>query len=1041
MKSNILALIVVTALISCSLPVLSQDIHQIEGYQGVSWKEVVPLKRASFVGFDEDSYLDDYSYLASIPVNVFYDTGSDTIFSNPLLFYEPASSDPVLNSNTGIINFMDDWMTFCDGKLDQIQLINVHDGNLKEKWDTLSHIEITTDDPYSTASELALANWETSNTAVVACIEDDFTDANIHHEASVQGNIPGGYTLNTFEIKNSRDVGIIPQHNNFTIQSQYKYVTANLTWRGGKALDPDLQLVDWEMGMVDASSHWSFTDLFDYCRSYVTHPGEWSASVTYMPTKKSTWITTEEMKSMGPIREKMVSLLSKLGQVLPLQGTILNAMAQPKGVNYMIEVTMYPGTEIQLPTTPYGCRNAIFDLQSNANLGILLRDESGATFPLVEGNHATYSELGRGNYSIIVLKMDDSTSDIDFTLRYAWDQKFYEQEGDALHSAAEGAILASLTNAPLLYVSSTKVSSETKDALDTLSIDEIYFINLGDYSEDSIRETLKEYGTVYEYTQYDDVYSKIQSITHQNDIIFSTVNPWSYWKVGELQPAGEKRQAFYIGPGALAAAHHGSPLLITDVHPSLSCANAWHNNEWVNMAPTRYYPPVISMTLTGKSVYDFLDDIGLNGVGEESMLTVAGQFDIGTTWDRVFPGAANPGRIMGTPTDTAYWVCRSVFYPALIFANPAVDSHGVHRITGSQSERKATGLQIITPESDIQVMYPILESHICYEHRFNELTYQRWGVQYEAASGIVPFYEPSPNKIDEGSNIPYKEGIYYPDMTSSEITSFYTQKLGYDSVYTTNFPSTIENLNRGVLYWIEVMHGLQTDSGSISFWKDQKYETNPWRGYEQGGSTENPDTLTFMKNAGFDILPSTVAGNDGIVIAYVGQLQTEQVYGDQLMEALDNVHSACFMGGSCLIANTLLHLSLIRSGFVYQIVDPWVTSWYGSFGFLMYLREVAQGATAGEAYGEMIRHVGIEYMNDDYWWDTSENIEYFGDPDLVAYSPYGGWEKPTAYTTTETINGHSLSEAIKHPSQTPGFEAIFVVLILGLLVAIRKRKS
>ena len=41
-----------------------------------------------------------------------------------------------------------------------------------------------------------------------------------------------------------------------------------------------------------------------------------------------------------------------------------------------------------------------------------------------------------------------------------------------------------------------------------------------------------------------------------------------------------------------------------------------------------------------------------------------------------------------------------------------------------------------------------------------------------------------------------------------------------------------------------------------------------------------------MKNAGFDILPSTVAGHDGIVIAYVGQLQTEDLK-KKTMEKLD----------------------------------------------------------------------------------------------------------------------------------------------------------
>ncbi|RLF42013.1 MAG: hypothetical protein DRN18_02940, partial [Thermoplasmata archaeon] len=39
-----------------------------KGYdKGVSWKPVVPVKKVTFVNFDEDSYLDDYAYLSAIP--------------------------------------------------------------------------------------------------------------------------------------------------------------------------------------------------------------------------------------------------------------------------------------------------------------------------------------------------------------------------------------------------------------------------------------------------------------------------------------------------------------------------------------------------------------------------------------------------------------------------------------------------------------------------------------------------------------------------------------------------------------------------------------------------------------------------------------------------------------------------------------------------------------------------------------------------------------------------------------------------------------
>ena len=1048
MKTKIFAMGIFILILISSVPLISSKTITTEGFKGVSWKEVVPIKKVTFVGFDEESILDDYSFLASIPANVFYDEKSGKIISNPLLYYDPPRSESSLDSNEGIHYFMEDWITYCGGILDQIQVINVKDDQIQNRWDASSFLVIEESSPYETASKIALSNWEKSSIAVVSCIEESFEDVNKNFKGSITGEIPGNSVLKKIPITNSRGVGIDPQYNNFTVENQFKYVTANLTWRGGKALDPDLQLIDWEGGMVDASAWWSLTNDYDAVSSYIFHPGDWSATVTYMPTKTNKIYgdtfsdTSNTLGRKGRWIDYAVSLVSLGERLLPFEGKLLSSIKKPKDVTYDIDITLYPGEEFQLPETPYGCRNAIFEIESQGDLGLLLKDATGATFPLVEGKRVVYDELGEGNYSIVVLKLDDSSSTIPFELKYSWEQKFNETEGYALHSAAEGAVLASINNAPLLFSAQSKLPSATKDALDKLGVDKIFLVDLDKNHENKITESLKEFGTVTEYYDFKQVYSKIQSYTKQNDLVISTINPWSYWKAGTLQPEGEKRYAYYIGPATLAAAHHGVPILITDVHPPLSRANAWHNNEWKHMAPFRYYPPVAPMALTGWEVYDFINEIGFDGLGQESMLTVAGQFDIGTTWDRVFVGWAYPGRIMGTPVDTAYWICRSVFYPALIFSNPAVDTNGVTRITGSESERRAGRLIITNPERDVRVIYPILESHVVYEHRFNEVTSKRWGIDYISASGIIPFHDPSPDGVDMDVNSPYEPGQFYPDMTSSEILTFYAQKLGYDSVFTTNFPTTIKNLNDGVLMWIEVMHGLQLDSGSVAFWKDQKHESNPWRGYEQGGSTENPDTLTFMKNIGVDILPSSVAGNDGIVIAYVGQLQTEAVHGEEIDEALENVHSAGFLAGSCLISNTLLHLALVRHGFVYQVIDPWVTSWYATFGFEMFLREWIKGATLGEAYWELIRHVGIQYLDENGWWDTSENIEYFGDPDLVPFTPFKAWKKPPVLSLEGDIDGHTLLEATKHPGKTPGFEAaIILISMLVVLVGTRKRRT
>ena len=40
----------------------------------------------------------------------------------------------------------------------------------------------------------------------------------------------------------------------------------------------------------------------------------------------------------------------------------------------------------------------------------------------------------------------------------------------------------------------------------------------------------------------------------------------------------------------------------------------------------------------------------------ETMITIADQYEIRVSWDRIFAGVAKPGRFCGTPVDMLYWI-------------------------------------------------------------------------------------------------------------------------------------------------------------------------------------------------------------------------------------------------------------------------------------------------------------------------------------------------------------------------------------------------
>ena len=140
----------------------------------------------------------------------------------------------------------------------------------------------------------------------------------------------------------------------------------------------------------------------------------------------------------------------------------------------------------------------------------------------------------------------------------------------------------------------------------------------------------------------------------------------------------------------------------------------------------------------------------------------------------------------------------------------------------------------------------------------------------------------------------------------------------------------------------------------------------------------------------------------------------------------------------------------MRHGSVFQIIDPWLTSWYSSFAMEMFAKDQATGGyTVGESYVRGITHVGIQYLVDGWWWDIFENLVYYGDPDLIMYTPNNAWSKPVALPAGTTINGHCFSGAASHPYSIGAISTtwivIFVLLLVGVIAAaiyiIRRRWS
>jgi hypothetical protein len=1166
--------------------------------KGPSYTNVVPLKKTALINFDKNTMIDDYAYLASIPTSIFNHDG--TLYSYPLLYYDDEyewreEKERTLNPRQGLDYFMDDWMEVCNGQLDEMITVNVPKSKVSH-WKADEYVEIQGDNPYDIAADIALHDFSYSDDAVVAVVEEDYENPNIVTKNKLTGTLESS-EVERKNFKMTRPViGTGATYETFEIKdSAHKYILTQMSWKGKE--DYDLQLYDPELGMVETafnsySSPYPFTELVG---SYIFNHGDWEVSVS-----------AQAKKTAGDSEGKMESMS-------------YYTTPEPKGLSSMlntntvdIDIALLPGVTVPLDSTPYGCRDIELTLEPedpNVDLGFTVIDPTGteiaSSFAVGEAatkclNMKTTSEsddsdikinlekfgetIEGESYKVCVFSIGDLSRDIDFTVEYSWSQNFTRQEGDQIESAANGAVLASNLNAPMLYTESDKLNSRTRDVLYKLGVKNIYVVNLGDYLSKDAKNELKNIADVKEmYTDAKKIYDDIRDNTGENDVIFSTIEPYDYWYVAnDLEgtgraPAGQWDGAYHFGQAAYIAAHHGSPVIIVDNHPKLSQAITWATDWWIINAYNRFnLPSAGAMTLTAKRAYEFLEEyefgkVEIGGAAKqdhEVIITVAGQFDIGIPWDRSFTGAGLNGRFWGHPVDSAYAICRNVFYPALIFVNPAMDE--ITLTQGSESTTKGIGdnllntnlglgnrlsnplgqsLKITKPITEEKFEYPVLQTYATYGYRYNEEKWKHFNCKYTRADGIIPYETPSPDKIDEGV-AHGKTSAYYPDMSESEVIPFYSEKAGYDNVYSTSFDYITDNLNKGVILWVSQIHGHHGDGGNLELWSPNNpytFEENPWRAYEpiamkagnldefilwlfyhgyhtaenaldmdipilhtlgtklprlpeifpDRGSTENPDvaflnpqlttlgrkTKLLMTLGMFDVwgaFPFMIyrdrilhpletieeglpfvnwADGDGKVCHSPptgGRLVGKQIFGADFDDAFENIHSVGINSISCLPAHTYLHMTWMRHGSVYQIIDPWTTTDWAGIWNQMLIKRFAMGYTVGEAYERGLRAVGPLYSCGQSWWDLWENVVYTGDPNLRVFVPnteytdtQNGYEenhwtqeetRPLMYDAELNFNGHTPFGATNYPHErepeTFMNTYLWLIVILALIIII-----
>jgi hypothetical protein len=228
-----------------------------------------------------------------------------------------------------------------------------------------------------------------------------------------------------------------------------------------------------------------------------------------------------------------------------------------------------------------------------------------------------------------------------------------------MESAANAAVLASLLNAPMLYVYEDQIPTETDWALTRLGVTDIYLVDPSNLQDGGLPALLSSYGSLNNLQSHSNVVSMIKSLSGSQDVVVTV-------------PVGDGDEFF--APATFSAAAHGSPVfslcgntneLTTraqetwapyKIGPEID--NIYVIKKFENRAENGWYderiPNKFSMMESEASFETFLTSRGAyNSTSPQPVVVVSPVSLLPLSFDRSLQTHFNPGRIPATTSAMA----------------------------------------------------------------------------------------------------------------------------------------------------------------------------------------------------------------------------------------------------------------------------------------------------------------------------------------------------------------------------------------------------
>ena len=636
--------------------------------------DITPVAKTYIIEDDPDSNMDEYAYMATIPAANYYEGGER--FVSPIIY------DGVDHVST--------WFTSVDQTTDY--LIEDWNNYLSGFGLSAEEINVVNNNPVQAAADIATSKWASSDTAVIAVDGSGFTD-NVQTVIEKSSNLNTQTKVTTLQSDDEKlqsELGysmfLGPKWGAIAVQAFDVTATGSNAVTGLSNIWPEFKGFggDWWPIPYDntGTSSGDATDIYHP----VTKPGLWTASTTLSDSSFSSF--------------KIIQVPGDRYTVnVPGGDSSLKVSITSDEPNALMVFLVDPDGNIRRPNVPHYNGGEINPIHEwNGGHWEHDQDEFRSWQPEVSKTHTeeVYYPM-QGKWTVIVAPGSLEYADQSYSYDIVGELSTHSNKRtNAALSAANAAVIASQENAPLLYVAEDSVPTETQNALTSLGVSNVIFVNIGAVSSADV-------GSDVEYTTLQEVVDAIKDYPQSENYITIT-------SLG----SGEG----YYAPSAMMAAYHTSPVLnigeAKAAYNTLDSMAAWreysgdyyHGCRSVGHLPQlgepidleypvkllellMYYfnndqelPPLgLDMklqwfTAVHDGIRDMIEGYGLDGDGKEAYLFVGSRDkDIRDPICRAFSGNLSYAGLIpvDTPGFSSAVIVRSILYPALIQANPGKD--------------------------------------------------------------------------------------------------------------------------------------------------------------------------------------------------------------------------------------------------------------------------------------------------------------------------------------------------------------------------------